>query len=171
MAPNIYHSPVKIAYTESNLLVSATVTDNLQVRSVRLYYRVVGSVDWKSTEMVALNSRYTGIIPSEYITTAGVEYYIDAFDGITHTYKGSQTEPYNILVKTAISSESYGDVDGDGTISVKDALMLLQAANDQLNLTDEQFRRADINKDGTLSASEALRILQYVSGKITSITE
>ena len=51
----------------------------------------------------------------------------------------------------------------------KDALMLLQAANDKLNLTEEQFMRADINKDGILSAAEAMRILQYVSGKIGSI--
>ena len=64
-----------------------------------------------------------------------------------------------------------GDVDGDGIIAIKDALMLLQAANDQLNLTEEQFMRADLNEDGILSASEALRILQYVSGKITSILE
>ena len=47
--------------------------------------------------------------------------------------------------------------------------MLLQAANDKLNLTEEQFMRADIDKDGVLSAAEAMRILQYVSGKIGSI--
>ena len=61
MAPNIYHSPVKTAYTGSNLLVSATVTDNLQVSNVKLYYRVLGTDEWKSTSMNALNSRYTGI--------------------------------------------------------------------------------------------------------------
>ena len=169
MAPNIYHSPVKTAYTGSNLLVSATVTDNLQVSNVKLYYRVLGTDEWKSTSMNALNSRYTGIIPSEFITEEGIEYYIDAYDGISHAYKGSAEIPYQVVVKEAISSDSYGDVDGDGVISVKDALMLLQAANDQLNLTEEEFRRADINQDGILSASEALRILQYVSGKISSI--
>jgi hypothetical protein len=171
MAPNVYHSPVKVAYTESNLLVAATITDNLQVDKARLYYRIAGTSEWKSVEMSVLNSRYTGIIPSEYITLAGVEYYISAYDGMSYTYKGSAENPYTVIVKQTIGKDSYGDVDGDGAITAKDALMLLQAANDQLNLTDDQFRRADINKDGVLSASEALRILQYVSGKINSIVE
>lgn len=47
--------------------------------------------------------------------------------------------------------------------------MLLQAANDLLNLTEEQFMRADLNGDGELSAAEAMRILQYVSGKVSTV--
>jgi len=169
MAPDIYHSPVRTAYTGSNLLVSATITDNLQITQAKLYYRVVGTSEWKSVEMIALNSRYTGVVPSEYIDMAGLEYYIDAFDGGNHTLKGNETNPYIVTVKLAVDKNSIGDVDGDGIINTKDALMLLQAANDQLNLTEEQFKRADINEDGILSASEALRILDYASGKINTI--
>jgi hypothetical protein len=69
----------------------------------------------------------------------------------------------------AIDASEKGDVNGDGVISNIDALMLLQAANDLLNLTEEQFMRADLDENGELSASEALRILQYASGKITTI--
>ena len=50
-----------------------------------------------------------------------------------------------------------------------DALMLLQAINDLLNLDAGQFERADLNGDGLLTASEALKILQYVSGAIGSL--
>lgn len=171
MAPNIYHTPVHTAYTNSNLLVSATITDNLQITSAYLYYRVLGSTEWKSVMMNGLNSRFTGVISSDYITVDGLEYYIKAFDGISYTYKGSEEDPFTVTVKLAVDKNSMGDVDGDGIIAIKDALMLLQAANDQLNLTEEQFMRADLNEDGILSASEALRILQYVSGKITSILE
>ena len=64
---------------------------------------------------------------------------------------------------------SLGDVNGDGKISNLDALMLLQAINDLVNLTAEQFERADLNADGQLTASEALRILQYVSGAAGSL--
>ena len=60
-------------------------------------------------------------------------------------------------------------VDGDGKITNKDALMILQHINNLITLTPEQFSRADIDKSGELSAFEALRILKYVSGKITSI--
>ena len=168
MAPNIYHSPVRTAYTGQKLIISATITDNLQISSATLYYRVVGG-EWKTYEMYHNNSRYYGIVGAENISLDGLEYYIDAFDGVTHTYNGSSEKPYLVTVKVAVDDNSLGDVDGDGVITNKDALMLLQAANDKLNLTEEQFMRADIDKDGILSAAEAMRILQYVSGKIGSV--
>lgn len=168
MAPNIYHSPVRTAYTGKNLVISSTITDNLQITSATLYYRVVGG-EWKTYKMYNNNSRYYGIVGAESISLAGLEYYIDAFDGVSHTYNGTAEKPYLVTVKVAVDDNSLGDVDGDGVITNKDALMLLQAANDKLNLTEEQFMRADIDKDGVLSAAEAMRILQYVSGKIGSI--
>lgn len=168
MAPNIYHSPVRTAYTGQKLIISATITDNLQISSATLYYRVVGG-EWKSYVMYNNNSRYYGIVGAENISLDGLEYYIDAFDGVTHTYNGTADKPYLVTVKVAVDDNSLGDVDGDGVITNRDALMLLLAANDKLNLTEEQFMRADIDKDGDLSASEAMRILQYVSGKIGSI--
>lgn len=168
MAPNIYHSPVRTAYTGQKLIISATITDNLQISSATLYYRVVGG-EWKSYVMYNNNSRYYGIVGAENISLDGLEYYIDAFDGVTHTYNGTADKPYSVTVKVAVDDNSLGDVDGDGVITNRDALMLLQAANDKLNLTEEQFMRADIDKDKKLSASEAMRILQYVSGKIGSI--
>ncbi len=169
MAPNIYHSPVRTAYTNSNLIINATITDNLAITSAKIFFRTVGASDWQSIDMRASNSKYSAVIASDKLSTDGLEYYIQAFDGITHTYKGSAESPYLVTVKLAVDANALGDVDGDGIITTKDALMLLQATNDLLNLTEEQFLRADINKDGELSAAEALRILQYVSGKITTI--
>lgn len=169
MAPDIYHSPVRTAYTGSNLVVSATITDNLQITEAVLWYRTVGG-EWKSTVMSAHNSRYSGIIPAEDISLDGLEYYIAAFDGLSYTYEGTAESPFSVIVKQAVDKNSLGDVDGDGTITTKDALMLLQAANDLLNLKDDEFLRADINGDKVLSAAEALRILQYVSGKVSTIT-
>lgn len=169
MAPDIYHSPVRTAYTGSNLVVSATITDNLRITQAKVWYRTVGG-EWMSANMTALNSRYSAIIPAEYISLEGLEYYIEAFDGLNYTYEGSAENPFSVTVKQAVDKNALGDVDGDGTITAKDALMLLQAANDLLNLTEEQFLRADINGDKVLSAAEALRILQYVSGKVTTIT-
>lgn len=169
MAPDIYHSPVRTAYTGSNLVVSATITDNLRITQAKVWYRTVGG-EWMSANMTALNSRYSAIIPAEYISLEGLEYYIEAFDGLNYTYEGSAENPFSVTVKQAVDKNALGDVDGDGTITTRDALMLLQAANDLLNLTDEQFLRADINGDKVLSAAEALRILQYVSGKVTTIT-
>ncbi len=72
-------------------------------------------------------------------------------------------------MKQSVDANSMGDVDGDGVITGKDALMIVQAINDLLNLTEDQFTRADLNGDGELSSAEALRILKYVSGKVTTI--
>lgn len=161
MAPNIYHTPVYNAKTGANLVLSATVTDNLNVTAVKLYYH--------TAVMNGLNSKYTAIIPAKYVTTAGLDYYIEATDGISTTARGSADNPYRITVTQAQDTSSLGDVDGNGTISPLDALMLLQAINDLLNLDTQQFERADLNGDGQLTASEALKILQYVSGAIGSL--
>ena len=171
MAPNIYHSPIYTGYTGSNLIIGATVTDNIGLRDVKLFYRVVGTTEWKECTMSVLNSRYTGLIAAEMLSTSGIESYIRAYDGINYTYKGSSNSPYTVSIQLAIDASALGDVDSDGIITNKDALMLLQAANDLLNLTEEQFMRADINGDKELSAAEALRILQYVSGKVTTIVD
>ena len=169
MAPNIYHSPVYHAFTGSKLMISATVTDNVAVDTVTLYYRTKGESNWKSKRMTNNNDKYSAAIGVQEVTTAGIEYYIDAFDGNNHTYKGTAEEPYVIEVQLAVDSSAKGDVDGNGAIEIADAMMILMAVNDRLNLDEEQFARADLNGDGELTAAEALRVIQYVNGTITSI--
>ena len=170
MAPNIYHSPVYNATTGQNLVISATVTDNLSIIYSNIYYRIAGSEEWKTVRMNNLNSKYSAIIPASDITMAGLEYYLEAFDGVSYTYKGSAEQPFFVTVQEAVDKNSLGDVNGDGVISNLDALLLLYAINDKVNLSAEEFARADLNGDGQLWAAEALRILQYVSGVAGSVT-
>ena len=169
MAPNIYHTPVYNATAGRNLVISATVTDNLHIEWARLYFRVKGETDWRIAVMNSFNDSYSAIIPAQYITSAGLEYYIEAFDGVSSAFKGSQTSPYTVAVREEISGSTLGDVNGDGKINALDALLILQARNDLINLTAEQFTRADLDGDGELSAKEALRILQYASGAVGSL--
>ncbi len=170
MAPNIYHSPVHNATLGENLVITATVTDNLTISYANLYYRTAGSSDWKMIRMNMLNDKYSAIIPAANLSAEGLEYYIDAFDGVSHTYRGSSTDPFCVTVQEAISKDSLGDVDGDGSITNRDALILLQAISHKYNMTSQEFKRADLNADGKLSAVEALRLLDYVSGKIGSVS-
>ena len=169
MAPDIYHTPVSLAYTGSNLVISATIVDNVGVESATLYYRTIGEEEWKSCTMSKNNDRYSGLIYSDDITTAGIQYYICASDGETSKYKGSSDDPFEITVQNAIPASSKGDVDGNGRVELKDAMMLLMAKNDKLNLTSDEFFRADLNGDGELSAAEALRIIKYVNGSVSSL--
>ena len=169
MAPNIYHTPIYQAFTNSNLVVVASIIDNLTVHQAKVYYRITGETAWRSVTMTNNNNRYSAIISSTYITLQGLEYYIEAYDGVNYTFKGTSNTPYTIQVQLAVSDSSLGDVNGDGMITTLDALMILQAINGRINLTAEQFLRADLDKSTTLEAWEALKILMYVSGKITSM--
>lgn len=170
MAPNIYHDGVYSAFTGSKLIISATANDNLQIDKVELFYRVTGAESWRAVTMTAVNDRYSAVIPSSEVTTAGLEYYIRAFDGVNYAYKGTAEQPYAIAVSEAVDRSALGDVNGDGQINVLDALMVLQASNDRLNLDAEQFARADLNGNKTLEAVEVLTILQYANGLIGSLT-
>lgn len=170
MAPNIYHDGVYSAFTGSKLIISATANDNLQIDKVELFYRVSGTESWRAVTMTAVNDRYSAVIPSSDVTTAGLEYYIRAFDGVNYAYKGTAEQPYAIAVSEAVDRSALGDVNGDGQINVLDALMVLQASNDRLNLDAEQFARADLDGNKTLEAVEVLTILQYANGIIGSLT-
>lgn len=170
MAPNIYHDGVYSAFTGSKLIISATANDNLQIDKVELFYRVTGTESWKVVTMTAVNDRYSAVIPSSDVTTDGLEYYIRAFDGVNYAYKGTAEQPYAITVSEAVDRSALGDVNGDGQINVLDALMVLQAINDRLNLDAGQFARADLNGNKTLEAVEVLTILQYANGIIGSLT-
>lgn len=170
MAPVMYHTPVYEAYAGSSLVITATVTDNVGVERVTLYYRVPGAESWSTATMTKLNDKFSAVIGANLVTVEGLEYYLEAYDGISSVYRGSAEEPYAVMVKEPVTNQSKGDVNGDGRITLLDALMLLQAVNDRLNLDAEQFARADLDGSGALSAAEALKILQYVNGKIGSLT-
>ena len=57
-----------------------------------------------------------------------------------------------------------GDVTGDGTVSVDDALLVLRAALTLVQLTDGQAELADVNGDGAVDVNDALAILRTAMG-------
>ena len=57
-----------------------------------------------------------------------------------------------------------GDMDGDGEISVADALSALRIAIKLVEGTQESFRKGDIDADGEITVSDALRILRIAAG-------
>ena len=134
-----------------------------------LFFRTKGPTEWTARTMSRVNDKYSATVFGSELTADGLEYYILASDGRNNVAKGSEEAPYQVVVKDASLISRLGDVDGDGVISAKDALMILQHIDGEVLLTDDQFRRADLNSDGELSAVEALRILQFINGKVTSL--
>ena len=168
MAPSLYHTPVNQGYEYNNLVISCTASDNVGISNVTLFYRTPGG-EWKELPMLQMNDKFSATIFGSEVTMSGIEYYIVATDDVNTVTKGSAAEPYSVVIKSADALLGKGDVDGDGTVTTKDALMLMQCLGGNLLLSDDEFKRADLNVDGILSAVEALKILQYVNGKITSL--
>lgn len=169
MAPNIYHTPVNQGYLNNNLVISCTASDNVAITSVVLYYRAVGVTEWKTITMLKQNDKYSATIFGSELTLEGLEYYIVANDTFNSISKGSAETPYTVVIKDASAISRKGDVDGDGVVTTKDALMIMQCINGDLIMTDDEFKRADLNSDGVLSSMEALRILQYINGNVTTL--
>lgn len=59
---------------------------------------------------------------------------------------------------------SYGDVDGDGWVTQRDAILVADYIVGKVELTEEQLGRADVDGDGVITSVDAMFIGQYVSG-------
>lgn len=170
-APQVVHTPVFSAVTGKKLEISALVTDNVAVTGVTLYYRTVGDAGWNTLEMSSSNDKYFAYLPADAVTLAGLEYYIAATDGVSTTYAGGrdETRPYVITVQQGADVDSLGDLDGDGLITLKDALQMLRIAVSLDTPTAEQTARGDINGNGMIDIADVLRVMQYVNGEISSV--
>ena len=169
LEPNIYHTPSYQAFAARNVIISATIVDNVSVTEAFVYFRTVGETTYRKVAMTHLNNRYNGIISAVFVKTEGLEYYIEAFDGFNYQYFGTSEEPVQVQITELVNSSAKGDVNGDGVVNVIDALMILRAINGFMTLTNDEMQRADLNEDNVLSSSEALVILQYAIGKRTTL--
>jgi hypothetical protein len=169
LLPNIYHTPTYQAFASRNVIISATIVDNVAVTEAFVYFRTVGETSYRKVTMSNLNNRYNATISAPFVINEGLEYYIEAFDGLNYQYFGTREEPVQVQITELVNSSAKGDVNADGVVDVRDALMILQAINSFITLTNDEMQRADLNGDGELSSSEALVILQYAIGKRTTL--
>ena len=63
----------------------------------------------------------------------------------------------------------YGDVTGEGDVTVDDALVVLQGAVGKIELNDAQKLAGDVDGEAGISVSDALVVLQKAVGKIESL--
>lgn len=86
-------------------------------------------------------------------------------NGITGYEKVGSFEYYN--TNTA-GDVMLGDLNGDGLVTVPDAVLVLQAFVQSVQLTDAQKAAGDVNHDGLITVSDAVKILQFFVKQITS---
>ncbi len=88
VAPTISQSKYVDSVTSgSNHKVTVTVTDNIAVQQVMLYYRVIGTQNYKSKLMpnIINTDNYQISIKADEIKSPGIEYYIQATDTAGNT--------------------------------------------------------------------------------------
>ena len=61
----------------------------------------------------------------------------------------------------------YGDVDGDGEVTVTDALMVLQHSVGKITLADSVLKNADVDGEAGITVADALAILQASVNKVS----
>ena len=108
LPPTVKHTPVTETPAGQKIIISAEVTDDVEVITVSLYYRLPGDEDYISTRMRAEGNMFIGEIPQEIVTTAGVEYYIEAADDGDHKTTVPSKGSYTISVTQAAKTVVYG---------------------------------------------------------------
>lgn len=63
---------------------------------------------------------------------------------------------------SSIAEARKGDLNGDGTVSSADAVLLARYLSDLVELTEVQFSAADVNEDGTVSSADAVMVARYL---------
>ena len=87
IAPNVYHVPIENTIANLPLTVLATVIDNKTVYESNLFFRLKGETEYRSIPMEKIaENQYRANIPGSQVSARGIEYYIEASDGVNKAY-------------------------------------------------------------------------------------
>lgn len=101
-APVISHTPKIKAHSKSDLVIEMTVTDNTAVKEVQVFARTTGQTEYKAYQATKqTNDLYVGVVGVEELSTAGVEYYVQASDfaGNIARYPEDPQNPVQLAVE------------------------------------------------------------------------
>lgn len=119
IAPVIDHMPITEAVAGIPLQIWANVTDNVSVESVTLCYRLRGETEYRSVNMVnAIADRYSATIPGSQVTLDGLDYYIEATDGISTQNSGAASSPHTVMVYTTQLAVTRVHLNQDGGLQL-----------------------------------------------------
>jgi hypothetical protein len=110
--PVIVHTPVTTAEPGLPLTILADVTDNVGVQGVTLYFRGRGGMVYQSRGMTLVSgSRYAATIEGSWVSSPGLDYYLEASDGVNTVRSGQPELPNTVVVVdqpvvTGVSPES-----------------------------------------------------------------
>ncbi|MBI2954325.1 MAG: S8 family serine peptidase [Chloroflexi bacterium] len=97
--PVISHTLVTSAPPQMSLSLYADVSDNVGVQGVTLYFRPISATTYISRTMVkTTGNRYSATIEGSRLASPGLEYYIEATDGVSIARAARPEYPYQITV-------------------------------------------------------------------------
>ncbi len=105
--PEITHTPIISGTVGEPLLITAEITDDIEVTDASLFYRQSGETEYTEVAMTnTFDDEWAAEIPSYEITNEGIEYYIFATDGFNNA-----TEPKRDPYVVNVESEEKGSAD------------------------------------------------------------
>lgn len=126
--PTISHTPVTTAVENQSINISADVSDNVEVASVKLFYRTTGETEYIQVDMIkGVDNNYNFDILPEDVTTSGVQYYIEAIDRANNIKSdGTSSSPYSISVREQTTLTIDGiDSESDQAIAGRELTVIL----------------------------------------------
>ena len=76
----------------------------------------------------------------------------------TYDISGTAIDTTSVPCEVSVSARKAGDIDGDGTVTVLDALMLLRA------IVNEDFvENGDLNGDGKVTLIDVIRVIKLIT--------
>lgn len=119
--PILSHKRVTSANFGESISFTATATDNIGVDYVRVYYRAVGAEAWNTLNLTKLeDNSYYGMLAATEVSRAGLEYYVEASDGVSVVQDGSAMYPITVRVDSTIViysvTPSTVDIAAGGTV-------------------------------------------------------
>jgi hypothetical protein len=114
--PVIAHNPLASAPPGLALTFSADVTDNVAVQSVTLLFRPIGGTSYFARAMTrTTGDRYSATIEGSKVTLSGLEYYLEASDGISTAQYGRAELPFQVGVENRPVVTAVSPVRGPAT--------------------------------------------------------
>ena len=144
--------PTRVGYTFTgwdkeftNIMADLVVTAQYEINTYTVTFK-----DWDGTVLKTQEVQYGGDAeaPAEPTRTG-------------YTFTGWDKAFTNIMADLVVTAqyEMLGDVDGDGNVSMADALTILRMAMDILPVENQQI--ADVDGDGFITSMDALLALRF----------
>lgn len=117
------------------------------------------------------DSTYSFVIEKSRIQSALEKENLADIEGASLYFKmggvGVETAATKKVVYSTPKNIIYGDINGDGTVGIPDAVILLNYSAGNYDLTSDQLEVANINGDNVVGIPDAVVILNYAAGNIS----